>query len=72
MDTALIPALGAEHADGTVYADVTDAIWMPTPFGWARTQWLPFAGPVTELSAPGIEHGPYRAVLAPPERMMDP
>lgn len=61
-----VAALGPEHADGTIWADIEGDLWQPTMFGWVTIKWLPFAI-VSQIASPGVEYGPYRAVLAAPD-----
>ena len=69
-----VPELTEEHADGTVWVDIEGDLWeavavltMAGPVAaWRVTRRRPFCID-SELGArPGVEYGPFRAVLGPP------
>jgi acyl-coenzyme A synthetase/AMP-(fatty) acid ligase len=61
-----VPELAAEHADGTIWADIEGDLWWGSPMlGWITSHWSPFAI-VSQPADPSAVYGPYRAVLAPP------
>lgn len=69
-----VPELTAEHADGTVWVDIEGDLWeavavftMAGPVAaWRVTRRRPFTIDSELGAAPGVEFGPYVAVLGPP------
>lgn len=72
MNTApTVVALTDEHRDGTIYGDIEGDIWTPHPWGgWITSRRGPF-GIVSQVAHPGVEYGPYRAVLPPRPQQED-
>ncbi|QHB37379.1 hypothetical protein I5G58_gp077 [Mycobacterium phage BirdsNest] len=69
-----VPELTQEHADGTVWVDIEGDLWeavavftMAGPVvAWRVTRRRPFCISSELGSVPGVEFGPYVAVLGPP------
>ena len=63
-----VPALTDEHRDGTIFADIEGDLWTAAwPDGWMVTRRVPFCITPQRIADAGVEYGPYRAILGPPD-----
>ena len=65
-----ITQLTDEHRDGTIYADIEGDLWMPCLYGlggWVVLRRLPFGISQEHILDAGVQYGPYRPVLGPPQ-----